>query len=421
MKLVMSGLDYSLAPIALRERLSFTKAAVEDLDRAVARMPGVAGCVLLSTCNRTEIYLSPQGEAELNPGEALCAAAGVDYAPFAHAFRTRHGEEAARHLMEVACGLKSQIWGEDQILTQVKTAAALAREAGSTDGVLETLFRTAASAGKEVKTSVRLTSLPASAAHRAVERLGTLAGGLTGRRALVIGNGEMGRLAASLLREAGCAVTVTLRSYHHGETVVPAGCAVAHYDDRYQAMEGADLLISATTSPHYTVGEAEYRQAARPPRLLADLAIPRDIQPQVGELPGVTLLNVDALGVAPGDGTDPAALLKAQGILDGHLERLRQWYSYRDSLPALEDVKEAIVERVLTAPALAHGPDPEELVELAVGRAVELLAAGLKDGLDADALRQCARKIRDNTTGRRVLPLKEERDGAELPALSTVC
>ena len=421
MRVIMSGLDYQKAPIGLREQLSFTKTQVGDLTERIAGTEGVLGCVLISTCNRTELYLSCAPECPAEPDQLLCRAVGLPHAPFAGAFVTRRDQEAVRHLMEVAGGLQSQIWGEDQILSQVKTAITIARARGAADPVLETLFRTAVSAGKAIKTKVRLTGVATSAAARAVEVLQRDLGDLRGRRALVIGNGEMGRLAASLLREAGCAVTVTLRSYHHGETVVPAGCAVAHYDDRYQAMEGADLLISATTSPHYTVGEAEYRQAARPPRLLADLAIPRDIQPRVGELPGVTLLNVDALGVAPGDGTDPAALLKAQGILDGHLERLRQWYSYRDSLPALEDVKEAIVERVLTAPALAHGPDPEELVELAVGKSVELLAAGLKDGLDADALRQCARKIRDNTTGRRVLPLKEERDGAELPALSTVC
>lgn len=90
-----------------------------------------------------------------------------------------------------------------------------------------------------------------------MERLARDAGGLEGKRALVIGNGEMGRLSAALLHRLGCAVTVTLRTYRHGETVVPAGCAVAPYEERYAAMKGVDLLLSATTSPHYTISARE--------------------------------------------------------------------------------------------------------------------------------------------------------------------
>jgi len=137
----MTGLDWRKAPIGLREALSFTRSRVVELDRLLRAAEGVEGCVLLSTCNRTELYLSCASGAEPEPGALLCAAAGLPYAPFAGAFVTRTGEEAARHLMEVAGGLRSQIWGEDQILTQVKGAAAAAREAGTADGVLEILFR----------------------------------------------------------------------------------------------------------------------------------------------------------------------------------------------------------------------------------------------------------------------------------------
>ena len=198
-----------------------------------------------------ETYFAGMSGKELV--ELLCAAAGLPYEPFAPAFVTRRGEECQRHLMAVACGLQSQILGEDQILSQVKKAAAIAREAKTMDAALETLFRTAASCGKAAKTAGRLTGVATSAAHQAVEAAKRLLGDLTGLQAMVIGNGEMGRLAAALLRDAGCDVTVTLRSYHHGETVVPAGCGVVPYDDRYAAMDGVDLVLSATTSPHYTV------------------------------------------------------------------------------------------------------------------------------------------------------------------------
>lgn len=301
MNILMSVLDYSRAPIILREKLSFTKNQVKEIVQRLYHEEGIQGAVLLSTCNRTELYLSCKEGAEFQPWKLLCREAGADPEPFADAFVTDSGENCIRHLMEVACGLRSQIWGEDQILTQVKTAVALAREAGAADSTLETLFRTAASCGKAVKSRVHLVSRPTSAAHQAVAALKTHFESLENRKAVVIGNGEMGRLAAGLLREAGCAVTVTLRTYRHGETVVPAGCTVAPYEQRYAAMEGADILLSATTSPHYTVTAEALAQVAQPPRALVDLAIPRDIQPEIGQQEGVLLLNMDSLGHRGGE------------------------------------------------------------------------------------------------------------------------
>ena len=168
MALYYCGLSDKRAPIALRERLSFPKSRVEELDARLARTPGVLGCVLLSTCNRTELYCSCEGERWPDGPALLCRAAGVEEAPFQGAFRTLTGTAAARHILEVAAGLRSRIWGEDQILSQVREALTLARRAGATDSVLETLFRTAVSAGKELKTKVRLTGVSPSAAARAV-------------------------------------------------------------------------------------------------------------------------------------------------------------------------------------------------------------------------------------------------------------
>ena len=139
----MAGLDWHRAPIDLREALSFTRSQVVELDRRLWKDLRVEGCALLSTCNRTELYLSCTDGAEVDAGALLCAAAGVEHAPFVQAFTACRGREAARRLMEVAGGLRSQIWGEDQIVTQVKGAIQTAREAGTADSVLETLFRTA--------------------------------------------------------------------------------------------------------------------------------------------------------------------------------------------------------------------------------------------------------------------------------------
>lgn len=393
MNIRMSGLDYGLAPIALREQLSFTKTAVAELDADICRNEGVLGAVLLSTCNRTELYLSCEEDSQADPGQLLCAAAGLAYEPFAPAFVTRRGEACQRHLMAVACGLQSQILGEDQILSQVKRAASIAREAKTMDAALETLFRTAASCGKAAKTAGRLTGVATSAAHQAVEAAKRLLGDLTGLQAMVIGNGEMGRLAAALLRDAGCDVTVTLRSYHHGETVVPAGCGVVPYDDRYAAMDGVDLVLSATTSPHYTVMTQPFLSLRNPPDLLIDLAIPRDIQPEVGELPGITLLNVDNLGTRLG--ADAKALQRVEAVMEEYLERFRQWYIYRESLPALEEMKEALQRRILVY--LEDTMDAEEAAELAIDKVVDLLAGGMTDGFTSEAVRSCTAKIRLHT------------------------
>ena len=367
MHLCMSGLDYSVASIALREQLSFTKNGVLDMDRIIAANPQLLGVVLLSTCNRTELYLSCADGPDLDPGELLCRAAGADYQDFANAFVTRRDTECVRHLMEVACGLRSQILGEDQILTQVKTAVTLAREAGTSDSVLETLFRTAAACGKAAKTGGRLTGLPTSAAHQAVAALEERMGSLAGKRAMVIGNGEMGRLAASLLRDAGCAVTVTLRSYRHA------------------AMENMDLLISATTSPHYTVMAEPFTAVVNPPKLLVDLAIPRDIQPDLGEAAdGVVLLNVDDLSQRTG--ADAKELARVHSTIQEYMDRFYQWNNYRESLPVLEEVKTAVLDRV-------RDMDTED----AVCKTIELLVGGVKDGFTPETLAACAAKIRAHT------------------------
>ena len=399
----MAGLDWHKAPIALRESLSFTRSQVLELDRRLSRQPGVEGCVLLSTCNRTELYLSCGADVQLSPDRLLCQAAGVGYESFAQAFVTRRGEEAARHLMEVAGGLRSQIWGEDQIVTQVKAAVQAAREVEATDGVLETLFRNAAAAGKEIKSRVRLTGVPRSAAQSGVERLESHLGGLSDKQVLVIGNGEMGRLAAALLRQAGCAVTVTLRSYHHGETVVPAGCAVAPYEERYTAMEGMDAVLSATTSPHYTVTAWELAELSHAPKVLVDLAIPRDIEPAVGELPGFTLYNVDDLGVE----TNRTIPTEAAEIVEKYLDRLAQWENYKNCLPGLERVKQAVAARVMTTEL--DGPEARDLVSLAVSRAVDLLAGGLKENLTPEDLVRCAEKIEVHTAARPRWSMPEEK------------
>lgn len=390
MKLCMAGIDAS-APFEEREKLSLVRGQVQAMLPRIAERTGCAA-VLLATCSRTELYLHAEGERALpDPAEALCRAAGVA----ASAFVTRReGADAVRHLMHVAAGMQSQIFGDDQIVSQVKDAVALAREAKTTDAVLDTLFRRAVTAGKRVRTETRLTGVPASAAEVGVRRAERFFGSLAGRRAVVIGNGEMGRLAARALVRAGSEVTVTLRTYRHGETLVPQGCGTVPYARRLDAIEGADLIVSATTSPHFTLTAAQMQTLLCPPRLLLDLAMPRDIESTAAGAQ-TALFNLDDLGDL-GD-ADDTSRETAECILDEETREFFAWLNYRAALPLIAKIKSAAIERVRHMrdyDALAAEGDAETLAELAVSRAVELVLGGMKEKVNVQSMKDCLEHIR---------------------------
>ena len=316
--LMMSGLDCHRAPLDQRQRLAFSQSLAEEFQHWLHSQPGVEGCVLLSTCNRTELYIS--GSAE-TPWRLLCRGAGVPEAEMEAYFITRCGMDAARHLMEVTCGLHSQILGENQIITQVRKAMELAQEVKTADPTLSALFRGAVTAGKRARTEVSISRGSQSMGSRCRDILMRELGTLAGKRMLVIGNGQMGRLAAQLLQEAGASVNVTLRTYRHGETVVPAGCGTVNYEDRVAAMENIDALVSATTSPHYTLTVQQLRSVQNPPSVAVDLAVPRDIDPECGQI--LRLFDTDSLGsVGPGS---PEELEAMRTIAEQELERFHQW------------------------------------------------------------------------------------------------
>lgn len=392
MNIVMSGLEHSLAPIHLRERLSFTKLQNAEMIGKIYDFPHISGCVLLSTCNRTELYLSCT--EEVNPGELLCKAAGMDYTQYQQMFVTHSGQQAVQHLMEVSAGLRSRIWGEDQIISQVRDAVSIARQAHTTDPVLETLFRFAISAGKEVRTKARLTAVSSSAASMAVALIKEKLEPLTHKKAMVIGNGEMGRLAASLLQKEGCDVLVTLRSYRHGETIVPPGCGVVPYDERMQHMNGIDILISATTSPHYTVTADQLSSLSHPPVIAVDLAIPRDIQPEAGNLSGLSLYNIDDLGSFLENRTVPE---NVSAILQTQMNNFYRWLGYKDCMGSVDSLKQAIIQRLLRTGQLNEELSVEEIIELSVGKTVDLLVSGLAERITSENLEKCESKIRLHT------------------------
>ena len=319
MNLTMSGLDCHRASLALREKLAFSGQRAQQLLRRLREQPGIEGCVLLSTCNRTELYLS--GTPEETPWRLLCREAGIPEDTLEPYFVTRRGRDAAAHLMEVACGLHSQILGEDQIVTQVRLAMEQAQQAHTADSTLSALFRQAVTAGKRARTEVPVTHGSPSMGSRCLEILTQELGTLEGKQILVVGNGQMGRLAAQLLHQAGAQVCMTLRTYRHGESVIPPGCHAVPFEDRLAALEGTDALVSATASPHYVLTLEQLRTVTAPPKVAVDLAVPRDIDPDCASR--MRCYDTDALGTGgPGSQQELTAMA---AIAQEELERFLQW------------------------------------------------------------------------------------------------
>ena len=248
MNVILSGIDHSAASVAERERFALSRPAQQELLARAARTPGVLGAVLLSTCNRTELCLSLEEGAELRPFSLFEAEPEGAY--------TYAGREAFGHLAALAAGLKSRLFAEDQILTQVKNALVQARQAGTADAILEVFFREAVTAAKRVKTETRFSHGDVSAALAARDVALSCPGV---RQVLVIGNGEVGRAAAAAQAEAGLDVTMTdinARAVELARRNAAANGATARVvqGDGYAQSEGRyDAIV---TNPPIRAGKA---------------------------------------------------------------------------------------------------------------------------------------------------------------------
>ncbi len=403
MNIIMSGIDHNKASIEYRELFALTKSAQTELMLSVSAYEYVNGCVVINTCNRTEIWLSYEGICPLTPFEILCEIKGIQKAPFESLFTTRQGTEALNHLFELACGLRSKVFGEEQIITQVKDSIRFARENKTSDPVLETLFRSAITAAKKVKTQVRITSVNRSVAVSTAELLKEKFGHLSGLRCLVIGNGEMGRLAAKTLVEEGCVVTMTLRQYKNGEAVIPFGCNVIHYDDRNRFIEDADVIISATTSPHYTLHCEDIAKVVNTgKKIFIDMAVPRDIDPMIAELSGAELYDIDDFGASLTDEAANGAVREAKQILCASINDFENWYHFRSLLPKINQISETAAESIENRikdkiQSLEIKEDEQdslcETVNKAAFKVVEKIMFGLKEDIDRHLWEECINSI----------------------------
>ena len=350
--ILMMGLNHTTAPIQLREQIASATCIREDaLNRLHTNLSAVlfSERLILSTCNRTEIYTVTSDQThgdvslrQLFTGHETFDTSGADF------LYTHTNRDAVAHLFAVASGIDSMILGEFEILGQVRSAYRQAAERKSVGPILHQLFKDAIHVGKRAHSETRIGAGAASVAYAAVALARQHFGALTGLSALVIGAGDMARRAAKNLAEDGAgAVILASRTFDHAAELAQeiGGCAIK-FDELPQALAKADLVISATSAPHIILDADVVRSAmvARPelPLCLLDLAMPRDIDPQVAQVPGVRLYNIDDLQqlVDANRAIREQAVAQVRDIIAEETDAFCRWFAERRAAPVIADLRE---------------------------------------------------------------------------------
>lgn len=398
MPIVMAGIDHNRADLDVRSRFSFTRKMIEDAFTWLKRHYAVDGSVIISTCNRMEIWLST-GDESLSPVAVLCRFMQVDCGEYGDYFVERREREAVDHLFRLAAGLESKVIGEDQIVTQVNEALGCAHSLGATDHALEVLFRMAVTAAKRVKTETDLSLSDSSVIHTALKALRGQGLSLAGKNCMVIGSGMMGRISAQALLDEGARVRVTVRKYRKGIVDIPQGCVRIDYDDRYEQLPHCDLVVSATSSPNYTLCRQDLA-SLQPDHsiILIDLAVPRDIEKSAEELEWATLYDIDAFGIDLESEKVRENMRRAEAILAEEKEAFYTWYEGRDVVPRIQALKEAAAGNVTArlAPAMRRAAlegllrsNLEEEIEGSASRMMNHMLFGMRSRLPEDVFREC--------------------------------
>ena len=343
MAIQMIGIDHRAAAIDIRTIFSFTKKKTVEALEIIKQKKGICGCVLLSTCNRMELWVSTEDDSKIALYELLCEIRQIHTDAYQKYFTQRKEEEAVQHLFRLACGLESRILGEDQILTQVKEALVTAREHYAADNVLEVLFRMAVTAGKKVRTNVTFSAGNHSVIHQALRTLRQEGLEVKGKKCMVIGNGEMGKLAATVLQQEGADVTVTVRQYRSGVVQIPPGCRRIDYGKRMSLISACDFVVSATASPNYTLTKEGLQAVDLDHELiLVDLAVPRDIDPEVQKLMYTRFYDIDYFKVDVLSEKMKDGIKEAESILKEQMEEFDNWYRCLDVIPRIGKIKEEV-------------------------------------------------------------------------------
>ncbi|MGA7106545.1 MAG: glutamyl-tRNA reductase [Terracidiphilus sp.] len=300
MTLALIGVNHRTAPIDLRERIAISREELPETTRALAAVPGVAECMIVSTCNRVEMLASVDS-SEVDLSGFLHLQFGLDPALLAPHIYRHYDQDAVRHLFRVAASLDSMVVGEPQILGQVKEAFAVARTSGTIGGQLDHLLQSAFAAAKRVRTETAIGSNSVSIASVAVDLARKIFGSLQGRTVFLVGAGKMSELAARHLVQQGAgAILVTNRTQERARQLAePFQGRVIPFESLYDAAVEADIVISSTGAPHPIFrrehGQAFMHRRRNRPMFFIDIAVPRDVDPAVNQIEGIFVYDIDDL------------------------------------------------------------------------------------------------------------------------------
>jgi glutamyl-tRNA reductase len=404
MMFTLIGVNHKTAPIALREKIAIGRDELAETTRALSATPGVTECMIVSTCNRVELLTVVEG-AETRVTDFLSKQFGIDpelLRPHLYEYRDK---EAVSHLFRMAASLDSMVVGEPQILGQVKEAFAVARAAGTVSGQLEYLLQSAFAAAKKARSETGIGSNSVSIASVAVDLARKIFGSLQGRTVFLVGAGKMSELAARHLVQQGAgAILVSNRTAERARrmaeeisgTVVPE---VIDFAQLYEAASRADIVISSTGAPHPIFrpehGHAFLHKRRNRPMFFIDIAVPRDVDPEMNKLDGIFVYDIDDLqqvAVAHMEERSRQAI-DAEALIAAEVERFHRRQRTVNVAPAIvalqkkaEEIRVAEIQRIhsrlgtLTAEQLA---------------AVEALTRGLVNKFlhpPMQALKQAARE-----------------------------
>ncbi|MDX6235503.1 MAG: glutamyl-tRNA reductase [Kribbellaceae bacterium] len=337
MTIVNVGLTHRVTPADVLEKVVVTSADLNHVLASLHASPAIDEVIVLSTCNRMEVYVGAQGPVEQvtrTVADLVAAHGQIPVSDVLRMARVEVGAAAAEHLFSVACGLDSMAVGEEQIVAQIKAAARAAAEAGTTGPIVNGLMDAALRVSKQARTETTISTAGISLARAGLDLADDYLGGLAGRNAVVVGTGSVGKLAARLLRESGVAqLSVASR------TEEAAAMLAATVDGRPllvadlpTALADSDLLVTATGAP-VPVVLAEQVRAAREqtgdrPLIVLDLGMPPDVEPAVGRLAGVTLVDITALGRHLANRDVPDEIPRVRAIVaaevDSYIDRQHQ-------------------------------------------------------------------------------------------------
>ncbi len=377
MPFIALGINHKTAPVDIRERVAFAPDSIQEALRALAAHPAVHEAALLSTCNRTELYCNLEHMDSACVMEWLCHCHKLQIADIEPYIYLHTEQDAVDHVLRVACGLDSMILGEPQILGQMKSAYKTAIEAGTVGMLLGRLFQHTFLVAKQVRTDTAIGASPVSVAFAAVSLAKQIFGDLSGHTALLIGAGETIELTARHLHESKIGrIIVANRTVERAHALASEfnGYAIALAELPAHLAE-ADIVISSTASQLPILGKGSVESALKVrkhrPMFMVDIAVPRDIEPEVSELNDVYLYTVDDLQEVIQENlkSRQEAAKQAEEIVSAQVINFMGWLQ---SLSAVTTIRayRSIAERTRDAELenarrlLAQGRDPEQVLHL---------------------------------------------------------